>query len=204
MCNFVALSSVEICLHPLGSVIKNKIQRALPRNKFKQWHKAGKRWLRWAEQRQFSLWEAPVTTAGSSITGTHCPPGTQANVSPLDYSNICLMDVFWVKQATCNPSQEPKLLCVALRRWGLCSWRSVILLSHLLSRAQILNATAPPSPFILPSFPILQLCVCVCTRTHPCSHVLVTGLYREADCHPGAMPGFLQSTLLPSFGLMNG
>lgn len=50
----------------------------------------------------------------------------------------------------------------------------------------------------------LLLYVCVCTCMHVCSHVLVTGLRWEADCHPGAMPELLQSTLLPSFGLMNG
>lgn len=38
----------------------------------------------------------------------------------------------------------------------------------------------PPSPFILPSFTILGLLMCVCTCMHACFHVLVTGLYYEA------------------------
>lgn len=59
-------------------------------------------------------------------------------------------------------------------------------------------------PTFVPMAPHGGPCVCVCTWMHACSHVLVTGLGRAADCHPGAMPGFLQSTLLPSFVLMNG
>ncbi|CAB1450329.1 unnamed protein product [Pleuronectes platessa] len=52
-----------------------------------------------------------------SITGTHRPPGTQANVSPLDYSSIHVMDVFGAKRAACTPHRSGSRW-----RWGLCSW----------------------------------------------------------------------------------
>lgn len=82
-----------MCLHPLGCMIKYKIQRLLLWNKFK---------LR-AEQQQFFFGKAHVTVAESPREihqqHTHCPPGTQANVSPLDCSNICLMDVFGAQRA---------------------------------------------------------------------------------------------------------
>lgn len=45
-----------------------------------------------------------------SVTGIHRPLGTQANVSPLDYSNICLMDVFRALRNTCGADRS-------LSRW---------------------------------------------------------------------------------------
>lgn len=91
------------------------------------------------------------------------------------------------------------------QRWlHLCTLRSVILLS---------SCSPEPKPWIPHPLPVhyscvcshsSASCVCVCTCMHACSHVLVTGLLWAADCHPGAMPWFLQSTLQPSFILMNG
>ena len=130
-----------------------------------------------------------------SITSTHRPPGTQANVSPLDYSSICLMDVFWAER--CATDRSPVSGCSSEEREAL-------LLEVHYTSTPLLIPIPPPNPFILPSFSILRLFVCVCICIHACSHVLVTGLHWEADCNPEAMPEFLQSTLLPSFGLMNG
>lgn len=111
--------------------------------------------------RSFLSARPPPTTAGSSITGTHSPPRAQANVSPLDCSNICLMDVFWVEWATWTPDWSQS-------RWEQHTEETVPLRLevrytsiHLHSRAWLLNPTSPPSPFVLPSFPIPQLCVCV-------------------------------------------
>lgn len=136
-----------------------------------------------------------------SITRTHCPPGTQANVSPLDYSNICLMDVFWVEQATCTPDES---LSCWVNLWGDGASAPGGPLYFHLPLLSPSTESYTSSKSILPSLPILQLFVCVCTCIHACSYVLVTGLHWEADYHPGAMPGFIQSTLLLSFGLMNG
>lgn len=74
----------------------------------------------------------------------------------------------------------------------------------LFPRVPIPDPTTPPIPFIPHLLPWLPACVYVCTCMHACSHVLVTGVRQASDCHPGAMPGFLQSTWLPSFVLMNG
>lgn len=108
-----------------------------------------------------------------------------------------------------TPRPEPEWLGAALTqeiaplRLEVCC-TSILLLprapnpgSHHSSRS-IHPAFVPMAP------PVACMCVCVCTCMHACSHVLVTGVRHAADCHPGAMPGLLQSTPLPSFVLMNG
>lgn len=109
--------------------------------------------------------------------------------------------------AAWTPRPEPEWLGAALTQEIAPLHLEVCYTSILLlPRAPNLDPTTPPTPFIPHLFPWLPTVarVRVCTYMHACSHVLVTGLCRAADCHPGAMPGFLQSTLLPSFVLMNG
>ncbi len=154
------------------------------------------------QQQQFSLSERPLWQRQGATSTAHTVP-----LAPelMYHLWITVISVWWMFSEWSGPrvpqtgasvagcrSEEigPLLLEVRYTSIPLLSWA--------------LNPTLPPSPFILPSFPILQPFVCVCTCMHACSHVLVTGLHRDGDCHPGAMPGFLQSTLLPSFGLMNG
>lgn len=151
-----------------------------------------------------SLFERPLWHQ----QGAPSPPHTVPLAPELMYHlRIAVISVWWMFSEWSQPRVPQTGACVAgcsSEEMGPLFQEVCYASTPLLSRAWVLNPAPPPSPFILLPCPILQPVVSVCTCMHVCSHVLLTGLHRDAGRHPGAMPGLLQSTLLPSFGLMNG
>lgn len=158
-----------------------------------------------AEPSSSSLSKRPLWQQRGAPSPAHTVPLAP---KPMHHFWIAVISNWWMFSEWSGPRGPQPAAQVTgsstQRRLFLCSWRSIILLSSCSpeSRSWI------PQPLPAHSSCLLAYssvgCVCVCTCMHACSHVLVAGLRRAADCHPGVMPGPLQSTLLPSFGLMNG
>lgn len=143
---------MEICLHPLGSVIKNKIQKSILWNKFKQWHKVLRCSSSLSDSRELSGYPSPTHTVPLA-------PGLMYHLW------ITVISVWWMFSEWRGPHVPQTGASVA----GCSSEEMGPLLLEvyytsipLLSWAHILNTTFQCiHPAFFPA-------ICVCMYMHAC------------------------------------